>query len=156
MKSLAGVVKKKSPFEKHKEEQEAKKKVVKSTKTQFCDPSDQLYYCLQKQEDEAAKAYQEFVESFQEDEKKNKNFFVKGETFLPPNSIAASPVPTPAPTAKLAAKTSIPISKSKFSLVAPNNVFGSAKSEVKSEEFKVSMFNKVELITHLAILAPKT
>ena len=88
-------MKKKSPFEKHKEEIEAKKKV--------CSPLQ--YLCkimltsiMQQADDEAAKVYEEFVASFSGDAPKSKAF-VRGETFIPPNSIVpttpASPVPVP-------------------------------------------------------------
>lgn len=53
-----------------------------------------LIFALKKAEEEAAKVYEEFVASFS-GESNTKMGFVRGETFIPPNSIIPTTPPPP-------------------------------------------------------------
>lgn len=124
------MVKKKSPFEKHKEELEAKKKV--------CSP---LYIIvnilcvLQQADDEAAKVYEEFVASFSGDAPKSKGF-VRGETYVPPNSIIPT-APAPAPPVATQTEEKRP---SKFGLAAPLSAFSAFSDSGPDPVFPVITF----------------
>lgn len=90
--SSFSITRKKTPFQKHREEEEAKKKVgltypiqlvlVRMSRKTYL--GDHIGFCLlQRAEDETARLYAEFVESFQGDIMPGSKTFVRGGTINP-------------------------------------------------------------------------